>query len=90
VQKLAKEHGWDAVEFALSGGEDFCLLVAVDPKVYTLLATEFAKEFTHPLWAIARATKSNQKIVYLDNKKPKAITKRGYEHFLKGGLDRSK
>jgi len=49
VSELARDRGWDEREIALSGGEEFELLVAVAPRAFAHLAARFSAQFGKPL-----------------------------------------
>lgn len=49
VADLARERGWNERELALSGGEEFELLVAVAPRAFSHLASRFFAQFGRPL-----------------------------------------
>ncbi len=79
----AKELGWDPLELAISGGEDYCLLLTVDRTSYPGIAAEFKKQFNLPLYAIGEITSDRGKPEYLVNGMPHPLSSSGFDHFRK-------
>jgi thiamine-monophosphate kinase len=54
AEAVARAAGDEAERYALDGGEDFELLVAVAARAYPHLAKRFAERFGKPLYAVGR------------------------------------
>lgn len=54
LQRVATENGWDMLKLALTGGEDYVLLLTVDPEQLTDIQAEFRTTFGHELYAIGQ------------------------------------
>lgn len=83
LQRTAAEQGWDARELALTGGEDYVLLLTVDPAGAEGVQRRFEAEFGRPLHWIGRCTDTGEpEIVYLDaNGATCRNDYRGFNHF---------
>lgn len=75
--ETCEKHHWDASELALTGGEDYCLLVTVDKSAYESLSKQFHKKFGHPLFAIGEITDQVGPVVY----EPTIQNLKQYDHF---------
>lgn len=54
AREAAAARGEDPQTYALAGGEDFELLVAVDPRAFRYLSGRFRKRFGRPLYPVGR------------------------------------
>jgi thiamine-monophosphate kinase len=81
LQRSAKVHGFDFLPLALAGGEDYCLLLTVDPSAYEELNKNFQLEFSHSLYQIG--TIVEKELTYLKNGVPLKVKKKGFDHFRK-------
>ena len=77
---LAEEMNMDPVVAALNGGEDYELLLTVDPERFVDVAEALRTATGTPLTAIGRITKGNE-LVWLDNGVPAEIELKGFVHF---------
>lgn len=80
ARAAAERLGEDPVDFALAGGEDFELLVAVAARAYGHLAKRFAAKFGRPLEAIGTA-EADARIVLMKNGEEEPLRRAGWEHF---------
>lgn len=81
LKRSAKAHDLDFLQLALSGGEDYCLLLTVDPHSYEDLNRRFQLEFGYPLYSIG--TVVEQDLTYLKDGRPFKIKNKGFDHFKK-------
>jgi thiamine-monophosphate kinase len=73
--------GFDLIEFALSGGEDYTLLCTASPQKYEDIARSFEKRFNRQLFRIGRITDSGRlELIYGDGTS-KPIAPTGWDHF---------
>lgn len=79
--RLCKAEHLDAADFAATSGEDYCLLVTVDPNAYDKLNGQFQSTFSRPLSAIGRIVHFDQGFNFLKNKKPVELKSKGYQHW---------
>ena len=54
AEAVARAAGADPAEYALDGGEDFELIVAIAPRAFAYLSTHFERRFGRPLLAVGR------------------------------------
>ena len=72
LTRVAKACGWNPYELAVSGGEDFCLLLS---------GTEgMDRRFDFPLYPIGRITEGNA-LVWTLQHEPQDLPYTGYQHF---------
>ena len=79
--RQSEGHQWNPLELAVSGGEDYVLLLTVDKNEYEALEGKFRKEFSKPLYKIGYLEKGDPRIVYLKDQKKVKDLKEGYSHF---------
>ncbi|MCO5112713.1 MAG: thiamine-phosphate kinase [Bdellovibrionaceae bacterium] len=78
---VAQEYGWDKFELALSGGEDYCLLLTVAPENFATLVEGYNKKFNTSLWPIGKILPQTLSLTYTYQNKPHPISLKGFEHF---------
>ena len=77
--KFAEQNTLDAQELALYGGEEYELVVTIDPKHWAETESAVA-DVGGKLLPIGRAKRNERVLLDADNKKS-VIEARGYEHF---------
>ena len=80
ARAAAERLGEDPLAFALAGGEDFELLVAVAPRAYAHLAKRFAARFGRALEAIGTA-EADAGLVLVKNGVEEPLRRAGWDHF---------
>ncbi len=78
---VAREAGEDPVLFAAAGGEDYELLVAVEPGAFEALAGAFVREFGRPLSPVGRLLEDPARREAVRNGVPVAFPAPGFTHF---------
>jgi thiamine-monophosphate kinase len=78
--QLTKECNLNLYELLLGGGEDYELLIAIDPLQTALLQTEFAQHFKTPLTVIGKIT-SEPQLRYLQKGIPVDLQFKNFNHF---------
>lgn len=81
LQSISKKFGWDAKEIAVTGGEDYCLLVTVEQNAYKDLAFEFKNKFGRPLEKIGIIKEQDFNLQYSKNGRIVELHSHGYNHF---------
>jgi thiamine-monophosphate kinase len=79
--RSARRFGWDPLEIAAAGGEDYCLLVTVRPDRFGKIGSSFRRAFGRPLAAVGEIAKKNKGLAYLRNGTPTKLGRRGFDHF---------
>ncbi len=82
-RKVCREQNWNPCELAVTGGEDYCLLLTVDPGGFEEISRRFQDEFAFPLTAIGRILPEEQGLTFLLDNKRKDLTGAGFDHFRK-------
>jgi thiamine-monophosphate kinase len=81
LQTFCAAHGFDPLEYALGGGEDYILLCTAAPNDAAEIAQKFQSQFKRPLFPIGNITAERRlEIVYPDGTS-RAIAPRGWDHF---------
>lgn len=73
--------GWSANNLALTAGEDYCLLVTVDPQLFPSVSADYLDHFHRPLFRIG-TIKSDPKLTYTFHQHPFQPNGQGYDHWL--------
>jgi thiamine-monophosphate kinase len=79
--RVARRRGWNSVETAATGGEDYCLLLTVEPSRFKSLAASFARRFGRPLTAVGTIRPRSRGLRYFSNGRPTRLEGRGFDHF---------
>jgi thiamine-monophosphate kinase len=81
LQKFCDAFGFDPLEYALSGGEDYTLLCTAAPAKAAEIAQKFQNKFSRPLFRIGETTADSRlEIIYPDGTS-KPMSPRGWDHF---------
>ncbi len=81
LKQFCKKYSFDPIEYALSGGEDYELLVTINPIQFEKIAQAFKEKFHRPLFPIGEIVcEKTTELVYPD-KESKVIKRTGWEHF---------
>ena len=80
AKKICSLQGWDYETLALSGGEEYCLLLTVAPDAHTQLTQDFEKTFNYPLYSIGQIT-NDHTIKYFRYNQQISINPVTYDHF---------
>jgi thiamine-monophosphate kinase len=81
LQKFCEQFNFDPLAYALSGGEDYTLLVTAAGESADQIAHEFQDQFKRPLYAIGEITDSSQMELAWPDGSIKTITSTGWDHF---------
>lgn len=81
AQTVAALTGKDPLDLALSGGEDYELLLAVKRECFSWLAGEFAARFGTPLYEIGETCDGNEIIMIKADGEREKLAYGGFTHF---------
>jgi thiamine-monophosphate kinase len=84
ARSLARTIGEDPERFALAGGEDFELLVAVKPRAFAYLAARFRARFGRPLHRIG-VLRDGAGMVFARGDGEEQLERTGWDHFAPAG-----
>lgn len=79
--RLAQDQNWEAQELAVSGGEDYVLLLTVSADAYENMAKSFRESFNSALYCIGSIEKAAPRVRYTYNGKEQDSSKTGFRHF---------
>jgi thiamine-monophosphate kinase len=80
ARAVASGRSEDPEQFALAGGEDFELLVAVRPRAFDYLAGRFALRFGRPLHRLG-ALREGSGIAFVRDGREEPVARTGWDHF---------
>jgi thiamine-monophosphate kinase len=81
LQKFCGRFGFDPVDFALSGGEDYTLLCTAAPQNADAIAREFQTEFRRPLFQLGEITNKEGIEIILPDGSSRPVIPTGWNHF---------
>jgi thiamine-monophosphate kinase len=81
LKKFCAVFGFDPLEYALCGGEDYTLLCTAAPEKAEEIAQKFQNEFQRPLFPIGKTTADNRLAAIFPDGTAKPISPRGWDHF---------
>ena len=83
LKHVSAEQKWNAVEIAVTAGEDYRLLLSINPSSFEELASQYNQEFSLPLSPIGYIKKGDNpgKINWTEKGKPINFSGQGFNHF---------
>jgi thiamine-monophosphate kinase len=81
LQKFCGAFGFDPLEYALRGGEDYTLLCTAAPEKAKEIARKFQNKFKRPLFRIGQTTADRRLQIAYPDGTSKPISPRGWDHF---------
>ncbi len=81
LKEVSARHGWDAMELALSGGEDYSLLFTVDERHGEKIRAGFEREFGRPLHTIGHIVQGKPAVTWTRGGEKAALKGKGFHHF---------
>jgi thiamine-monophosphate kinase len=81
LKAFCSQFGFDPVEYALAGGEDYTLLCTIPPAEAARIAENFQRQFNRPLFKLGEITaEKKMQMIYPDGSS-KQIALTGWDHF---------
>jgi thiamine-monophosphate kinase len=77
----ARKYGWNPLEIAASGGEDYCLLATVRAGRFANVSSAFARKFGRPLFRIGTIAGQKAGLIYKLNGRAVVLKRHGFDHF---------
>lgn len=84
LRDAAENFELNAIETALTAGEDYCLLTTVDPAVYPVINSQFEKKFGRPLYNIGTIRDGDAELDYVSSSGERKLDAHGFDHFKSG------
>lgn len=81
LRKVCYENEWNSLDLALTGGEDYCLLVTIAPEAFDKIQLEFENNFAVSLKPIGHIISSPQTLSYMHDGRPLKLSVHSYSHF---------
>jgi thiamine-monophosphate kinase len=81
LSNVSVKEDWDALQLALVGGEDYCLLLTVAPESFENLQHTFETKFSSSLFPIGSITDRIDELIYYKNGQKIQIDYANYNHF---------
>lgn len=81
LRRFCAEYDWDAVDWALAGGEDYTLLFTVRPHSLSGLIRDYAQEFGAPFAVIGEMTQEKDLILVDASGEARPLSATGWDHF---------
>ena len=84
LQIFCDRFGFDPIEYALAGGEDYTLLCTVDRKEAARISEEYRAAFGQPLYPLGEITDTGRMELLGADNRLQDITHTGWDHFKNG------
>jgi len=81
LRRFCDRFGFDPVEYAVAGGEDYTLLCTVSPDREEEIIGNYRKRFGTPLYVIGEMTDSGKLEIVDGNGECKTLSPKGWNHF---------
>jgi thiamine-monophosphate kinase len=85
LESFCNRFGFDPVEFALAGGDDYTLLCTIAENRADKIMDSYLGEFNRPLYPIGEITDSLQVEMIMSNGRIKILEREGWDHFKTSG-----
>lgn len=81
LRQFCRQFGFDPLEYALSGGEDYTLAGTLSPDRADQIARDYLSVFGHPLYLIGEITDSGKTEMIFPDGRSHVMTASGWDHF---------
>lgn len=80
LRQVSIANNWNALELALTGGEDYCLLFTVAKKTFNSINQSFSEKFEKELYNIGEVTEKIGELSYQENGHPVQMQLKDFQH----------
>jgi thiamine-monophosphate kinase len=84
LRRFCEQRGFDAISYALSGGEDYVLLCTISPDRADDVAEELEGALDAPLFLIGEITDSGEFTIMDAAGRARGVSRSGWDHFKTG------
>lgn len=81
--EFCQQENFDPHELAVSGGEDYCLLVTIRSKEFEEISHDFNQHFGRPLFPIGKITPGPQGLEFYKDGVKLKNSPQGFDHFIR-------
>ncbi len=81
LMEVCRKQGWDAIQMALSGGEDYALVMTIAEENFKEIQEKFEKQFGFPLYCIGTVTDLTGNLSYLKQGQHIDLQLLPFDHF---------
>jgi thiamine-monophosphate kinase len=83
LKKTGQKYGWDILDLAINGGEDYCLLFTVASAEFKNLKSAYVKKFDSEITEIGKIQSEKYGLRYFKDGKQLGLEGGGFDHFKK-------
>lgn len=80
LKRASELFGWQRENLALTAGEDYCLLLTVDPEAFGEISRSYLTKFQTPLYPLGTILPKHD-LIYTLHGKPYTLIGGGFDHF---------
>ena len=81
LKQVCLKNHWDPISLAISGGEDYCLLLTIEKESFEKISSKYKRKFQKPLYPIGEVTKAPEEIVYRISNQKVQLNLKSFNHF---------
>jgi len=83
LRNCTQKYEWNAIDLAVNGGEDYCLLFTVDPEEFPQLKHKYEEKFKGALYKIGVVQANDYGLKYFYRGELEKFKGQGFDHFKK-------
>ena len=81
LREVSEKYGWDPLDLAVYGGEDYTLLFTVEENEAENISLEFFEKFGYRMYTIGHIENNGKSLTFTANGKKIVPEGRGFKHF---------
>ncbi|MCF7885775.1 MAG: thiamine-phosphate kinase, partial [Candidatus Marinimicrobia bacterium] len=81
LKQVSEKYNWDAIDLAINGGEDYCLLFTVDASKFEILQADFKQMLKTNIYQIGSIKDNNFGLQYFNEGEMQDFSGQGFDHF---------